>query len=312
MDKRVMTLPFVIRWMIVSFFIAPFRPHAIAGKYASIWEEDGFPLITHGQRLAEQVSQRLGDDVMVQLAMRYGTPGILQSLERFRMAGIGRLLVVPLFPQYASATSGSIVERVIEDIKTWRAMPELMTISSFYDHPRFIDAWVSQASSRVSERIEHLLFSFHGLPESHIREADPTGAHCLESEECCRTIGWKNRSCYRAQCYATAHAIARAFKLDPRQYSISFQSRLGRAKWLEPYTIDHVKVLAQSGIKRLTVCCPSFVADCLETTEEIEVEVQAAFRSSGGEALDLIPSLNSSQSWVEALSDMVREKLPQS
>lgn len=307
-DKRVLTMPALMRWLIVNLFILPFRPHTIRHKYRSIWSAAGFPLIVHGKKLEQALTSALGESYQVILAMRYGSPAIQHALERFRTSGIKKLLVLPLFPQYSSATSGSTIESVLESIKSWESFPELIVIPSFYTHAGFLNAWETLVRDYSNEKPDHTLFSFHGLPEKHILQADHSRQYCLKVEECCQTLSAKNQACYRAQCVYTAHQIAGRLGLNQSQFSISFQSRLGRAKWLEPYTGKHVADLAKKGIKRLLVVCPSFVADCLETTEEILVEVKQTFLDNGGESLLLVPSLNSHPAWIEALLSLIREK----
>ncbi len=306
-DKRVMTMPAILRWMIVNLFIAPFRPAAIQKNYQSIWNEEGFPLIVHGKELTAAVSRLLGEEYLIELAMRYGKPTLHKSLEHLRHSSLEKLLIFPLFPQYASATTGSIVEKTMDIIKSWTVIPELKIISSFYQHSAFIHAWISQAKPFLESKPDHILFSFHGLPESHIAAADVSGRHCLQDVNCCQTDSKYHSGCYRAQCFKTASSLTKKLGLSESQVSISFQSRLGKAKWLEPLTIHHVKQLAGRGIKNLLVFCPSFVADCLETTYEIQDEVKSEFLASGGENLSLVPSLNSSQSWIEGLVAMVGE-----
>jgi protoporphyrin/coproporphyrin ferrochelatase len=308
-DKRVMTMPGLMRWLILNLFILPFRPSRIKGKYESIWDGQGFPLLMHGKGLVEGVADLLGDEYEVALAMRYGSPSLENELEKFRQKGVHQLLILPLFPQYASATTGSIVEKVFETIGRWQVIPELITVHSFYDYPPFIQAWVSKAKAFLESNPDWILFSFHGLPESHILEGDPGGETCLKKDDCCSKITGQNVGCYRAHCIQTAKRIAKGLDVTDNEYSISFQSRLGRTRWLEPFTLNEVKRLAEQGIKRLMILCPSFVADCLETTEEIEVEVKNEFIKHGGRELILVPSLNTSQNWIECVAGMISQRM---
>lgn len=307
-DKRVMTMPAPLRWMIVNLFIAPFRPSAIQSSYQSIWSEQGFPLIVHAQELAAGVLPLLDKNWMIEIGMRYGQPDLNSVLEKIRLAGVEQLLIFPLFPQYSSATTGSIIEECMDIVQQWTIIPEMTFISSFYGHPLFIEAWRQLSAPLLQQQPDHVLFSFHGLPESHILEGDVTHKHCLKSDSCCLSEN-PIQGCYRAQCFKTAEKITEALSLDPSKCSISFQSRLGKAKWLEPYTIQYVKELAEKGVKNLLVFCPSFVADCLETTYEIQAEVKEEFLKSGGKSLVLVPSLNASQAWIEAVAGIIKEKL---
>lgn len=308
-DKRVMAMPSILRWLILWLFILPFRPSAIKSKYQSIWNGKEFPLLQHGKCLVEGVASQLGEGFSVNLAMRYGTPSLQQQLIELQKQKISRLLVFPLFPQYSSATTGSILEKVLRIISSWEVIPELVTVSSYCDEPSFINSWVSRAQSCMEKRPDWILFSFHGLPESHIVKGDISGDICLKTDNCCAVYNSSNTTCYRAQCFQTAREIERKLNTGDIGRSVSFQSRLGRSRWLEPYTIDEVRRLAEQGIKRLMVFCPSFVADCLETTEEILMEVKNEFIAKGGEELLLVPSLNSENHWVSAVAGMIRSRL---
>ncbi len=309
-DPRVMTMHSIPRWIILNLFILPFRPGKIKRKYESIWEGDGFPLISHSKNLAKKVADILGEEYTIRVAMRYGSPSIRQEISRFYGDGISEILIFPLFPQYSSATTGSIVEKVMEVMKSWQIMPKVVINSSFYNHRLFIEAWCKKGKQYWAHKPDHVLFSFHGLPESHIFDGDSSGKHCLKKDNCCSTIDSGNHGCYRAQCLKSAELLTDALKIPKESYSISFQSRLGKAKWLEPHTVDTVKKLAAMGIKNLLVFCPSFVADCLETTEEILFEVKDEFIKAGGETLELVTSLNSDSGWAESLSKIIKENLP--
>ncbi len=308
-DPRVMTMPTLVRWIILYCFILPFRPGKIKEKYEKIWEADGFPLIKHNRALADKISLLTGKNYLVEPVMRYGLPSIESGLNRFKKAGIEKLIVLPLFPQYSSATSGSILEKVMAVIKKWDTIPQTTVIPYFYHHPSYISVCVSIGKEYWKKNPDHVLFSFHGLPESHILKADSTHHHCLKEDHCCDVISNTNSACYRAQCVQTAMAVARKLDIPVQKYTISFQSRLGRSAWLGPYTSDTVAQLAQSGAKHLLVFCLSFVADCLETTEEILVEEKKNFINNGGENLVLVPSLNSSQDWAEAVIDILSESI---
>ena len=307
-DPRVMDMPSVIRWLILYLFILPFRPAVIREKYQKIWDEDGFLLLKNSQRLVESLSDELGPEYNVEMGMRYSKPSIRNALKRIELLGASELIIIPLFPQYASATTGSILEHLFNIIKSWVSFPRITVLSRFHSHPGFIRAWVKVAETYLSEKPDHILFSFHGIPEKHILKADQSGAQCLESQQCCQNLHSKNSNCYRAQCFQTARNIAKAIGINEKDYTVSFQSRLGKAKWIEPYTSVVIEKLGSAGVQNLLVFCPSFVADCLETVEEIGGEETERFLLSGGRKLTLVPSLNAEDVWVNTLVDMISQK----
>ena len=237
--------------------------------------------------------------------MRYGNPSIPDALDRLAQANVARIVALPLFPQSTAATTGSVLERLASaDV----AAP-IESIESFWDRSGFLDALVA-ATRRGLEGIahDHLLLSYHGLPERQIKGADIAGAGCLERIDCCATLTRANAGCYRAQCFATSHALAAALNLAPDAYSTSFQSRFGRTPWIQPYTDEVLERLAERGVKRLAVACPSFVADCLETLEEIGIRGSTRWLELGGEELHLIPCLNADPTFAEAIAEWVRER----
>ncbi len=307
-DPRVMDMPSVIRWLILYFFILPFRPGVIQEKYQKIWDEDGFLLLKNSQKLVDSLSESLGQEYTVEMGMRYSKPSISSALQRIAESGASELTIIPLFPQYASATTGSILEHIFDAIKFWTSFPQITILSQFHSHPGFVRAWAKVAEAYLKEEPDHVLFSFHGLPEKHILNADQSGAQCLRSQECCQNLHSENHNCYRAQCFQTARNIAKAIGIGEKDYSVSFQSRLGKAKWIEPYTSEIVEKLGSAGVQNLLVFCPSFVADCLETVEEIGGEEKERFLLSGGRKLTLVPSLNAEGIWVDALVDMIGQK----
>jgi len=308
-DPRVITLNPVARWLLLHLVILPFRPRKSAAAYAAIWTPEGSPLLVNVERLARGVQEELGASVPVEFAMRYGRPAVGPALERLRDRGARRLVCVPLYPQYAASSTESSIEKVREETRRRRLDFEIEFIQDFYDHPSFIEP-AAAAARRVLEReaFDHVLFSFHGLPESHIRALDATGAHCLERPDCCDRVEAVNRRCYRAQSYATARALLDALELEPDRTSVAFQSRLGRRPWIRPYTDAMIPELAARGVRRLAVVVPSFTADCLETLEEIGIRGREQFLESGGESLTLIPCVNDDPAWVRGLAAMVRER----
>lgn len=308
-DERVLDISPAKRAFVLNAFILPFRPKQAAEAYEQVWTERGSPLLFHGHDLVEKVQKRVGADVPVKLAMRYQNPPIASVLEQFRKNAIDRIVVVPLFPQYSSAAWGSAVEKVVvEAAKAWD-VPSLQIVPPFYDHPAFLDAFAAVAQPVLDDfRPDHTLLSFHGLPERHCQKSDASGGeHCLRSEDCCDQIVPANRNCYRAQCFATARGIATRLGLEEEAWTITFQSRLGRDPWIRPYTDEVVVERAKSGVKRLAILSPAFVADCLETLEELAIRAREDFQEHGGEELRLIPSLNSTDVWADALVQIVRE-----
>jgi ferrochelatase len=306
-DPRVIDINPAGRWLLLNLFILPFRPAKSARAYQSIWG-DGSPLLTHSRRLTEAVQRTLGAGYQVELAMRYGAPSIPDALARLQAAQPSKIVVLPLFPQYSSAATGSAVERVYDVLgAAWNVVP-LEVRGAFHDDPGFIDAFAQVASQHLPPfRADHVLFSYHGLPERQIRKSDPTGRHCLTSPTCCDAMVPANRACYRAHCFATTRALAARLALAPDRHSVSFQSRLGRTPWISPYTDLVLPELARAGKKRLAILSPAFVADCLETVEEIGIRARDQWRSLGGEELLLVPSLNAEPRWVEAVVRLIRE-----
>jgi protoporphyrin/coproporphyrin ferrochelatase len=307
-DPRVLDINAVGRAALLNLIILPTRPSKSAHAYASIWDaKRGSPLMYHSQDLTSGVAAELGAKWHVTLAMRYGNPSIEAGLAEMRSAGVDRIVVLPLFPQYASSSSGSAVARTWElAAKMWNT-PALNVVPAFYDDPGFLDAFANVATDATANfRHDYLLFSFHGLPERHMVKSDESGNHCLKKADCCHSITDANRNCYSAQSYWTAKEIASRLKLKQGEWSVSFQSRLGRTPWIKPYTDVVLDELAKRGVKRLAVMCPAFVADCLETIEEIGMRAKEQFVAAGGEDLLLVPSLNATPPWVKAVADLAR------
>lgn len=295
----------VARNLLVRGIIAPFRSGKSAEAYRLLWTENGSPLKFYGYRLAEQVQQILGEDYQVELAMRYQSPSIELAIGRLMARQVGKIIVFPLFPQYASATTGSVHEEVMRVLGRQQIIPELAFVSAYPAHLPMIQLYARNARKHALDQFDHFLFSYHGLPQRQLRKADAFG-HCLQRADCCQRLTPVNQFCYSAQCYATTQAIARELNLKPEQYTVCFQSRLGRDPWTQPYTVRTIEDLAKKGVKRLLVFCPAFTADCLETTIEIGTEYREDFIRWGGERLDLVESLNDMPEWAKAVSDLVR------
>ncbi len=307
-DPRVIDINPVARSLLLNLVILPVRPAKSGAAYRSIWTPEGSPLLVYSQRLTEKVREALGPEYAVELAMRYGNPSIPAALERLLAAGPDKLVVLPLFPQYSSAATGSAVERVQEVLNQQWNVPPVSTVGAFYDDPGFIEAFTQVARHHLGPfRPDFVLFSYHGLPERHVRKSDVSGRHCLQSPTCCDAIVPANRYCYRAHCFATTRELVKNLGLTPDNHSVSFQSRLGRTPWVKPYTDLVLPELARAGKKRLAVLSPAFVADCLETLEEIGIRAREQWRSLGGEELLLVPSLNAEPPWVETVARLVRQ-----
>ncbi|MFY8033130.1 MAG: ferrochelatase [Flexibacteraceae bacterium] len=310
MDGRVIDIPALPRFLLVNGIIAPFRAPKSTKTYKMVWLPDGSPLKVYGLGLEKEVQKAMGDKYMVRLAMRYQNPSMAKILNEMRDAGVGHILVMPLFPQYASATTGSVMQELMDIIGKWQAIPEITIINKFWEHKSFINSFAVLGKKYLEEKQwDHILFSYHGLPERHIRKGDDYGVCKLGS--CCDSIGPANKLCYRAQCFATSRALAAALGIPQEMYTVCFQSRLGSDPWVKPYTEDIVKKLPKEGKKKVLVFSPAFVADCLETTEEIGEEYKEVFMEHGGEEWQLVESLNVSPTWVKAVVEMIHERLPE-
>lgn len=305
-DPRVIDIPAPARWLLLHGVILRFRPKQSAAAYQQIWTEAGSPLLVHSQALVRAVNDASDDSMQVELGMRYGTPSIGEALDRLIAARPDNLVVLPLFPQWSEAATGSAVAHFKEELEKRGNPLPYQIMGDFYESPHFIDAFAAVARPALENfQPDHVLLSYHGLPERQVSAA--TDGYCFSQDHCCDDVGTANRRCYRAQCYATSRALVRALALPEGTSSTSFQSRLGRTPWIQPYTDFRLPELAQSGVKRLAVMCPAFVADCLETLEEIAIRATAQWKNEGGEALLLVPSLNAHPRWVRGLSESLRE-----
>lgn len=309
-DPRVLDVNPLGRFLLLNAVILPLRAGQSARAYAKVWTERGSPLLVHSQDLLEKVRARLAPQVVVELGMRYGEPSLAGALERLRAAGCDRLAVLPLYPQYASSSTGSSLQEVWRVTGELWNTPSVQAVPAFYDHPAFLDALALVARPALDEAApDRVLMSFHGLPERQIKKSDASGygRHCLAAPGCCDAIVDANRMCYRAQCFATARGLAARLGLGLDRYEVTFQSRLGRTPWIRPYTDVRARELAAAGVKRLAVLCPAFVADCLETLEEIGLRLREDFLAHGGEELRLVPSLNATDAWADGVVTIARE-----
>lgn len=306
MDERVIDIPQVTRTLLVKGVIVPFRSPKTAKLYKEIWNENGSPLLYYSRLQAKMLQERLGNDYHVELAMRYQNPSIKSALANLKAGLVESIQVIPMFPQYASASSGSVMQLVMELVSKWQTVPPISFVNSFHDNELMIKVFAENAKKHNIASYDHVLFSFHGLPERQLLKCDHTGNYCLKTKDCCQTLNDTNKFCYSAQGHDTARLIAAELNLSRDQYTVCFQSRLGKDPWVQPYTTDVLKKLAAEGKKRLLVFSPAFVADCLETLYEITVEYHEEFRELGGEHVQLVESLNDSPVFIEALAGMVK------
>lgn len=302
-DRRVIDLPLIPQKLLVNLIIVPFRAPKSTELYKMLWTPEGSPLTVNAEKNRSKLQAALGDDYQVFVAMRYENPSLKKTLQQIRDGRFGKLVVFPVFPQYASSTTGTVGQFVFREIAKWNVMPEVKMINQFYNYPPFIRAFVERIREYKPETWDHVIFSYHGLPVRQIRkthpQVDPAGCSC---EKALPAYG---RFCYRATCYDTSRLLADALDLKQQDYTVSFQSRLDK-NWLEPFTDATLIKLAKEGHKRILIAAPAFVADCLETTVEIGIEYQELFERYGGEKVQLVESLNDHPLWIEAMKTMIK------
>ena len=299
MDPHVLDVPWALRALIVNAFILPFRPKDSAEAYSKIWTIEGSPLLVKSQALADKLHERLGAPVA--LSMRYGKPAIADGLQVLHDSGVTQVCIVPLYPHYADSTITTSVNAAMEQMP---ANMQADVITPFYQAPEHTKAWGENIRKHLPKQWDHLLLSYHGLPERHLTKADPTDQHCLKQQDCCSVNSVAHKTCYRHQVMVTSQEIARYLDIEEDRLSVSFQSRLGRIPWLTPYT-DHVlEQMPSQGIKHVAVACPAFVVDNLETLEEMGMQGEETFLQAGGESFTLIPCINDDDLWVEGLTSL--------
>ncbi len=302
MDPHVLDVNWLARFCIVHFAVLPSRPKQSAEAYGKIWTPAGSPLVVISRNVQAELQCRLG--IPVELAMRYQNPSIADAMRRLVETGVDELLLIPLFPHFAMSSYGTAVERVKAVAAKLAPQMRVEVQPPYFDHPGYIAALVASAQEYLNHHYDHLLFSFHGLPERHIRKTDPTGRHCLSVANCCETPSPAQATCYRAQCFKTVAAFVKQAGVPEEKYSVAFQSRLGRRPWLRPFTDQRLTLLPSRGVRKVRVICPSFVSDCLETLEEIGLRGRETFLQAGGTDFALIPCLNQHPLWLEALAKM--------
>ena len=318
-DGRVIDYPRPLRDLLVGGIIAPlrsgaFNPVKLSGStklYQELWTENGSTLKYFGERLAAGVQQRLGDEFVVELAMRYQNPSIQSAVDKLLDAQVSEIVVFPLFPQYASATTGSVHQEVMRILSKRETIPNVRLVNSYYDYAPMIKIFADNARTFDLDSYDHILFSYHGVPKRYLTKADDFN-HCQKTPNCCQSISAVNQFCYSAQCYGTTCAIVAELGLSEDRYTTCFQSRLGPEQWAQPYTSTVLEEQAKRGAKRLLVFSPAFVADCLETIIEISDEYQEEFEEMGGEHVDLVPSLNDNPRWMDAVTELIRAEVPKS
>ena len=308
MDGRVIDIPAWKRWLLVTLIIAPFRAKKVSKEYKKLWLDEGSPLLVYGRRFVGKLEQQYNSEqVKVTLAMRYQNPSIKKGLEELREFGAQQIIVFPMFPQYASATTGSVAEKVMRITAGWNVIPSIQLINSYHKNPAYIKVFAEKVKKDVEKhRPDHVLFSYHGLPERQLRKANEGKAVYCNFPSCdCRKENGKNSYCYRSACFETSKLISQELGFPDEQFTTSFQSRLGKSPWIQPYTDDKIAELRKQGVKNLLVVSPSFVADCLETTLEIGEQYRDLFMELGGESFNYTSSLNDEDQWVKAAQQII-------
>lgn len=301
MDKRVIGKSYIFRWILVKLIILNFRPKKSAKAYKKIWWKEGSPLIVLSRRLFKKVSDLM--QIPVALAMRYGSISIYNGLKELNEKGVDEFIILPLYPHYAMSSYETVVEKVKEEVKINFPENKIKVIEPFYDDPKYIELLSLKIKDTIKDiEYDHILFSYHGIPVSHLKISDPTNAHCYKAQNCCSVDSEAHKTCYKHQVTITTELVAKYLGLEREKYSISFQSRLANEPWLKPYTDSELERLAKEGKKNMVVVTPAFVTDCLETLEEIVMEAKEEFLEAGGENYYYVPCLNDDDSWAKLIS----------
>ena len=305
-DRRVIDIPLVLQKILVNLIIVPFRAPKSAKLYQRLWTEKGSPLLYYSEKVQEELQKKLDTKADVFMAMRYGNPSIGKALAVIQKGNYDRLVILPLFPQYASSTSGTAIQAVMDQLRKWNSIPEVHAISQFYDHPAFLNAYTERIQSYQPEKYDHVIFSYHGLPNRHLEKNHPVES--INTCNCETVLPEFGKYCYKATCYQTTRELVKRLGLKNGQFSVSFQSRLSN-NWMTPFTDKNLVSRAKQGIKSILVVAPAFVADCLETTVEIGWEYKELFTKNGGENLQLVESLNDSPRWIIAITEILNPYL---
>jgi protoporphyrin/coproporphyrin ferrochelatase len=301
-DPRVIDIPWLLRKILVNLIIVPFRAPKSAKIYQKLWTANGSPLLYYSVQASKLLQTELGPDYDVHLAMRYKNPSIPSVLEKIRIKNYSKIIVLPMFPQYASASTGSALEEVMRVISKWWVIPEIKMISQYYDHPDYIQGFVERGKQFNINDYDHVIFSYHGLPQRQLDKVYNEGL--CDGHDCEKEITEENKFCYKATSYATSRLLAEKLNIPSEKYTVSFQSRLDD-KWVKPYSDQVIKECAKKGMKRLLVFSPAFTADCLETIIEIGEEYQEIFHEHGGEKVQLVESLNDHPAWIRCMKNLV-------
>ena len=304
-DKRIIDIPWLLRKMLVNLIIVPFRAPRSAKKYQQLWTDEGSPLLIHLKNLTAKLQKTLPKNYRVYGTMRYGNPSLKKTLKTLRSQNKEEIIIVPLYPQYATSTTESVADVVNQIFKGTDEEPRIHFVRQFYNHPAFINAFTERIRSYKPETYDHIVFSYHGLPLRQIDKMHPGIKN--HACPCTEELPVHGQYCYKATCYQTTRLLAARLALKPNDYTTVFQSRLTK-NWLRPFTDEKLIALAKRGKKRILIVAPAFVADCLETIMELSVEYTALFKKHGGEKLTLVESLNSKDHWVQALAEMIKEK----
>ena len=311
MDGRVIDIPSWKRWLLVNLIIVPFRAPKVAREYQKLWLEGGSPLLVYGKELTQKLTRHFSDEVVIELAMRYQQPSIENGLDKLRRAKVDELIIFPLFPQYASATTGSVAEKVMEIASKWNVIPSIKFMNSYHQDEQYIISFATKVKNDLQKhRPQQVLFSYHGIPERHLSNINERGIKRCNYPNCeCAKGKAQNRYCYRSACFETSRLIATQLGLAPEAYTTSFQSRLGKDPWIKPYTDQTIVELAKKGVTNLLVVSPSFVADCLETTLEIGEQYKDLFVEHGGENFHFTESLNAGDQWAKAVYSLITKEM---
>jgi protoporphyrin/coproporphyrin ferrochelatase len=304
-DPRVIDIPAILRFFLVNFIIVPFRAPKSAKIYEDLWTKDGSPILIYGISIRDKLQLALGNEFDVHLAMRYQNPSMDDILAEMEKNNYKKIIIIPLFPQYASASTGSAIDKAMKIISKWWVVPEIRIISQFYDNEGYLNTIIERAKKYNIDEYDHILFSYHGLPVRQVDKVYSDGTLC-EEHNCESEINDNNTYCYKATCYATTRLLVEKLNIPEEKYTVCFQSRLDK-KWLEPFSDKIIVEQAKKGAKKLLAFSPAFVADCLETTIEIGKEYQQLFEENGGEKIQLVESLNDHPMWINTLKKMVLE-----
>ena len=309
MDERVIDKPKWLRSILVKGIIVPFRAPKSALKYKTIWTPEGSPLVVHTKKLTALVREKF--DEPVYYCMRYGNPATKDILKQIHEEnpGLENIIFFPLYPHYAMSSYETAVVQAEELHKAAGYQSVIKIVPPFYNHSSYINALANSIRPYINGEYDHILFSYHGIPERHVKKTDCTGTHCLKQEDCCNVPSAAHSFCYRHQVITTTELVAAQLNLEKSKYSFSFQSRLGRDPWLKPFTVDQLEHFPKKGIKKLLVVCPAFVSDCLETLEEIQMEGNEDFLKAGGESLTMIPAMNENADWIDCAAELIKNEI---